>query len=83
MTANHQQGLTGEMAARLGEFLESEQDGSERAELCLSRELARAWAVEAGFDEAGVVALPYADDELDAERFEEWVRSGRAGRWGT
>ncbi len=82
MTANHQQGLTGEMGARLGGFLESEQYGGERAEPCLSRELARACALEAGFAEAGLVALPYADDELDAERFEEWVRSGRAGTMG-
>jgi epoxyqueuosine reductase len=39
------------------------------------RELAR----EAGFSEAGVAALPYANEERDAERFREWVREGRAG----
>ncbi len=46
---------------------------------CLSREQARALALEAGFSEAGLVALPYAHEQRDAERFEEWVRAGRAG----
>lgn len=45
----------------------------------LSREQARAWALEAGFAEAGLAALPYADEARDAARFEEWVRKGRAG----
>ena len=44
-----------------------------------SREQARALALEAGFAEAGLVALPHADEERDAARFEEWVRAGRAG----
>ena len=39
----------------------------------------RALALEAGFSEAGPVALPYADEARDAGRFEEWVRAGRAG----
>ena len=49
----------------------------------LSKEQARALALEAGFNEAGLVALPYANQERDAARFEEWVRAGRAGtmRW--
>jgi epoxyqueuosine reductase len=45
----------------------------------LTRELARALAIEAGFAEAGVVGLPHANQERDAARFEEWVRVGRAG----
>ena len=45
----------------------------------LSRERASALAIEAGFTEAGLVALPYAHEQRDAERFEEWVRAGRAG----
>ena len=45
----------------------------------LSREQARAWALEAGFAEAGLVALPYAAEARDVARFEEWVRTGRAG----
>jgi epoxyqueuosine reductase len=56
----------------LGEFHESR-------EYCLSRELAHALALEAGFAEAGLVALPHAHQERDAERFEEWVQAGRAG----
>lgn len=44
-----------------------------------SRELVRALALEAGFSEAGLVALPHANQERDAERYEEWVRAGRAG----
>ena len=40
---------------------------------------ARGLAVEAGFSEAGVVALPHAAETRDASRFEEWVRAGRAG----
>jgi epoxyqueuosine reductase len=35
--------------------------------------------LEAGFADAGVVALPYANQERDAVRFEDWVRAGRAG----
>jgi epoxyqueuosine reductase len=46
---------------------------------CLSREHARTLALEAGFTEAGLVALPHANQERDAARFEEWVRAGRAG----
>ncbi|MGA3137023.1 MAG: tRNA epoxyqueuosine(34) reductase QueG [Terracidiphilus sp.] len=45
----------------------------------LTRERVRAWAMEAGFAEAGLVALPHAHSERDAARFEEWVRAGRAG----
>ncbi len=67
------------MGARLGERGESYRDGGERKELCLSREQVRAWALEAGFAEAGLVAIPYAAEMRDAERFEEWVRAGRAG----
>jgi epoxyqueuosine reductase len=36
-------------------------------------------ALECGFAEAGLVALPYAHQERDAKRYEEWVREGRAG----
>ena len=45
----------------------------------LSRERARALALEAGFAEAGLATLPHAHQERDAARFEEWVRAGRAG----
>ncbi|MEI9968136.1 MAG: tRNA epoxyqueuosine(34) reductase QueG [Terracidiphilus sp.] len=43
---------------------------------------ARAWALDAGFQEAGVVALPYDAETRDAERFREWVAAGRAGTMG-
>jgi epoxyqueuosine reductase len=46
---------------------------------CLSRELVRALALKAGFAEAGLAALPYANQDRDAARFEEWVQSGHAG----
>jgi epoxyqueuosine reductase len=45
----------------------------------LSREQARALALEAGFAEAGLAALPHTHQKRDAARFEEWVRAGRAG----
>ena len=45
----------------------------------LSRELVRTLALQAEFTEAGLVALPYAHQERDATRFEEWVKAGRAG----
>ncbi len=48
----------------------------------LSREHARALALEAGFQEAGLVALPYEAEARDAERFREWVGAGRAGTMG-
>src|SRR5208337_1249284 len=45
----------------------------------LTREGARTLALAAGFTEAGLVAIPYAAEQRDAERFAAWVRSGRAG----
>jgi epoxyqueuosine reductase len=45
----------------------------------VNRELVRTLVLEAGFADAGVVALPYANQERDAVRFEDWVRAGRAG----
>ena len=40
---------------------------------------ARLIALEAGFTEAGVVALPHAKEARDAKRFSEWLTAGRAG----
>lgn len=45
----------------------------------LSRHRARLLALEAGFAEAGLVALPHAEYARDGARFEEWVGAGRAG----
>ena len=39
----------------------------------------RVWATEAGFAEAGVVALPYFDEARNAERYEQWIAEGNAG----
>lgn len=44
----------------------------------LSRQLAQAAALAAGFAKAGLVALPHANQMRDAARFEQWVRAGRA-----
>ena len=48
----------------------------------LTPEQARAFALEAGFQEAGLVALPYEAEARDAERFRKWVAAGRAGTMG-
>lgn len=45
----------------------------------LSRESALSLAIQSGFTEAGLVALPHADEARDAKRFDEWVDEGRAG----
>ena len=45
----------------------------------LTREQVRAWALEAGFTDAGLAELPYAGEARDAARFEEWLSEGRAG----
>ena len=36
-------------------------------------------ARDAGFAEVGIIALPHADSDRDASRYEEWIRSGHAG----
>ncbi|MGD0892045.1 MAG: tRNA epoxyqueuosine(34) reductase QueG [Terracidiphilus sp.] len=45
----------------------------------LTREQVRTLALEAGFSEVGLVAIPHGNLERDAQRFEEWVQAGRAG----
>ena len=49
------------------------------SEARLARDEARTLALAAGFTDAGLVAIPYADEERDAKRFADWVRAGRAG----
>jgi epoxyqueuosine reductase len=70
-------------AVMRGGAAEEAQESTTRTAVDLTRELARALALEAGFAEAGVVALPYPAEARDAGRFEEWVRAGRGGtmRW--
>jgi epoxyqueuosine reductase len=46
----------------------------------LDRDAVRTLALEAGFTEAGLVALPHARQQRDAERFSAWVEAGRAGK---
>jgi epoxyqueuosine reductase len=53
--------------------------GGEKTITGLTADHARAFALEAGFSEAGLVALPYADEARDATRFAGWVKAGRAG----
>ena len=45
----------------------------------LTRQQARTLALQAGFTEAGLVALPYPEAPRDAARFEDWIGKGRAG----
>lgn len=45
----------------------------------LRREQVRSLALSIGFTEAGLVALPHAAEDRDAERFAEWMGAGRAG----
>ncbi len=67
------------VGARVDEFGEHCSAGGEMPAPCLTAGRARALALAAGFAEAGLVALPHADEARDAARFEEWVRAGRAG----
>jgi len=48
----------------------------------LTRELVHALGLEAGFAEAGLVAIPHWNEDRNAQRFEEWVQAGRAGTMG-
>jgi epoxyqueuosine reductase len=45
----------------------------------LTRDLVRALAREAGFADAGLVALPYAEEARDAARLRGWLNAGRSG----
>ena len=47
--------------------------------MSLNREAVRALAMDAGFSDAGLVALPHANETLDATRFTDWIHEGRAG----
>jgi epoxyqueuosine reductase len=45
----------------------------------LNAERVRALALEAGFTEAGLVAVPYVEEARDGARLAEWIAAGRAG----
>ena len=53
--------------------------GVEKTITGLTADQARAFALGAGFSEAGLVALPYAEEARNATRFVEWVEAGCAG----
>jgi hypothetical protein len=62
-----------------GKAISAHDENCVKTAATLSRERVRALAVEAGFVDAGVTALPYANEERDAARFEQWIAEGRAG----
>jgi epoxyqueuosine reductase len=45
----------------------------------IHRDDIRGLAVNSGFSEAGVTSLPHEHNARDAERFTDWINSGRAG----
>ena len=53
--------------------------GSKKTVTALNAELARSLALESGFSEAGLVALPHHREARDARRFEAWIKAGHAG----
>ena len=59
---------------------ESQSATNQLAESQLASHAVRALALEAGFAEAGLVALPHANQQRDAARFSAWVEAGRAGK---
>ncbi|MGD1106385.1 MAG: tRNA epoxyqueuosine(34) reductase QueG [Terracidiphilus sp.] len=70
------------MVARLGEIRECSMAQPEAPAPVLRRENVHASALEAGFQEAGLVALPHAEEARDAARFRKWVGAGRGGTMG-
>jgi epoxyqueuosine reductase len=48
----------------------------------LDAQLVRELALEAGFAESGMVALPHTHETRDAERYKSWVKAGHAGTMG-
>jgi len=62
-----------------GSMAKDSVEPGEGLERRLRPERARALALAAGFQEAGVVSLPYADEERTARRLAEWIGAGRGG----
>jgi epoxyqueuosine reductase len=60
-------------------YLDEADSGLDSGAGRLRGEAVRSVAVAAGFDEAGLVALPHAETVRDGERFEQWVGAGCAG----
>lgn len=51
----------------------------EEVAIRIGAERARSLAIEAGFADAGVVALPFRGEREAGERFAAWIAAGRAG----
>jgi len=68
--------------ARLGEIRECSMAEPKAPAPGLRRKNVHGLALEAGFQEAGLVALPYEAEARDAGRFREWVAAGHAGTMG-
>jgi epoxyqueuosine reductase len=66
-----------QMTQRVSNSVNSHQANADGA--VLTHEEARTLALEVGFTEAGVVALPHVNETRDARRFTEWLDAGRAG----
>jgi epoxyqueuosine reductase len=67
------------MASSVSSSVSSPASNSSTTQPALARDRARTLAQEAGFTEAGLVALPYAEQARDADRYKEWIEAGRAG----
>lgn len=52
--------------------------GRDLSKTSLALERVRQLAIECGFSDAGVVALPHANERRDAARYREWIAAGRA-----
>ncbi len=60
-------------------YLDDSRRKSDSDDFAVHAELVRSLALETGFTEAGLVALPHAEEERDADRFKQWVNAGRSG----
>jgi epoxyqueuosine reductase len=54
-------------------------EAQDRESSLLEARRVRELALEAGFAESGMVALPHIHETRDAERYKSWVRAGHAG----
>ena len=57
-----------------------ESQSADAAVTNLDREAVCTLALAAGFSEAGLIALPHARQQRDADRFSAWLKAGRAGK---
>jgi epoxyqueuosine reductase len=57
-------------------------EAQDRESSLLDAQRVRELALESGFAESGMVALPHIHETRDAERYKSWVNAGRAGAMG-